>query len=205
VMRRFGPILYNIYGSTEVALATVATPGDLHDEPSTAGRVALGSTVRILDPEGSEVPAGVSGRIFVGSGAAFEGYTGGGTKESVGGLLSSGDVGRFDEAGRLFIDGRDDDMIVSGGENVFPAEVEELLSGHPSIAEAAVVGVDDDDFGQVLAAFVVRRPGTKLTKAEVVAHVRAHLAHHKIPKHVAFRKELPRTATGKIRTRDLRR
>jgi len=204
VLERFGPILYNIYGSTEVALATVATPEDLRTAPSTAGRVALGTTVRILGPDGAELPPGEVGRVFVGSGAAFEGYTGGGTKESIGGLMSSGDVGHFDAAGRLFIDGRDDEMIVSGGENVFPAEVEDLLNAHPDIADAAVVGVDDEDFGQALAAFVVKRPGAKVTKKDVTDHVRAHLARYKVPRHVLFRKELPRTATGKLRKRDLR-
>jgi fatty-acyl-CoA synthase len=204
VLEQFGPVLYNIYGSTEVALATVATPEDLRVAPSTAGRVALGSTVRILDEHGHEVPTGTTGRVFVGSGAAFEGYTGGGTKEVVDGLMSSGDVGHFDAAGRLFIDGRDDDMIVSGGENVFPAEVEDLLAAHPAVAEAAVVGVDDDDFGQVLAAFVVKRPGAKLTKQDVGGHVRAHLARYKVPKHVTFVDALPRTETGKVRKRDLR-
>ena len=203
VLRRFGPILYNIYGSTEVALATVATPDDLRAAPSTAGRVALGTTVKVLGPDGCEQPTGAVGRVFVGSGAAFEGYTGGGTKESIGGLMSSGDVGHFDEAGRLFIDGRDDEMIVSGGENVFPAEIEDLLNAHPDIADAAVVGVYDKDFGQALAAFVVKRPGAKVTKKDVTDHVRAHLARYKVPRHVTFRNELPRTATGKLRKCDL--
>ncbi len=202
-LERFGPVLYNIYGSTEVALATLATPADLSAAPSTAGRVVLGSTVKILDEHGNEVPAGETGRVFVGSGAAFEGYTGGGTKESIGGLLSSGDVGHFDEAGRLFIDGRDDEMIVSGGENVFPAEVEELLAAHPGVGEATVVGVPDDDFGQALAAFVVKRPGAELTEKDVTDHVRAHLARYKVPKHVTFVNQLPRTETGKVRKRDL--
>ena len=172
VIRRFGPILYNIYGSTEVSLATIATPEDLRAAPATAGRVAPGSTVAVLDDDGEEVPTGVVGRVFVGSGARFEGYTGGGGKEQIDGLLSSGDVGHFDAAGRLFIDGRDDDMIVSGGENVFPAEVEDLLPRHPAIVEAAVVGVPDEEFGQRLEAFVVRRPGARLTKAQVKEHVR---------------------------------
>jgi len=144
------------------------------------------------------------GRVFVGSGAAFEGYTGGGTKESIGGLMSSGDVGHFDQAGRLFIDGRDDEMIVSGGENVFPAEIEDLLNAHPDIADAAVVGVDDKDFGQALAAFVVKRPGAKVTKKDVTDHVRAHLARYKVPRHVTFRNELPRTAAGKLRKCDMK-
>ena len=129
---QFGPILHNIYGSTEVSLASVAGPEDLHAAPSTAGRPAPGSIVRILDDDGNEVPTGEVGRIFVGAASRFEGYTGGGGKEEIGGLLSSGDVGHFDEHGRLFVDGRDDDMIVSGGENVFPREVEDLLAALPA-------------------------------------------------------------------------
>lgn len=203
VMKRFGRILYNIYGSTEVALATVATPADLLAEPSTAGRVALGSTVKVLDARGEEVPVGVVGRVFVGSGAAFEGYTGGGTKETIGGLLATGDVGHFDAGGRLFIDGRDDEMVVSGGEDVFPAEVEELLDGHLDIADVAVVGVDDDEFGQALAAFVVKRPGSTLSPSDVAQYVRANLARYKVPRHITFRTDLPRTATGKLIKRDL--
>ncbi len=202
-IRCFGPILYNIYGSTEVSLASIATPADLQAAPATAGRVAPGSTVRLLDKAGRDVPAGAIGRVFVGSGARFDGYTGGGGKEQIDGLLSSGDLGHFDVDGRLFIDGRDDDMIVSGGENVFPAEVEELLAGHPAILEAAVVGVPDEQFGQALRAFVVTRPGVSLTAAAVKSHVRDHLARYKVPRTVMFVDELPRTTTGKLRRRDL--
>lgn len=203
VLHRFGPILYNIYGSTEVALATIARPEDLEQAPATAGRVAEGSTVRILDDDGNPLPAGQVGRIFVGSGARFDGYTGGGGKEDIGGLLSSGDVGHFDGEGLLFIDGRDDDMIVSGGENVFPAEVEDLLGAHPGVAEAAVIGVPDESFGQRLKAFVVRKPGVTMTAADVKEHVRSHLARYKVPGHVEFVDELPRTTTGKLRRQDL--
>jgi acyl-CoA synthetase (AMP-forming)/AMP-acid ligase II len=203
VLRRFGPILYNVYGSTEVSLATVAVPADLQAAPATAGRVAPGSVVRIFDGDGREVPAGAVGRVFVGSGARFDGYTGGGGKEQIDGLLSSGDLGHFDAKGRLFIDGRDDDMIVSGGENVFPAEVEDLLAGHPAILEAAVIGVPDEEFGQRLKAFVVRRPGARLTQAEVKEHVREHLARYKVPRTVTFVDALPRTTTGKLRRLDL--
>jgi fatty-acyl-CoA synthase len=202
-IRRFGPILYNIYGSTEVSLASIASPADLQVEPATAGRVAPGSTVRLLDDAGRDVPPGAVGRVFVGSGARFDGYTGGGGKEEVDGLLSSGDLGHFDAEGRLFIDGRDDDMIVSGGENVFPAEVEELLKTHPAILEAAVTGVPDEQFGQRLKAFVVLRPGASLTAPEVKTHVRDHLARYKVPRTVTFVDELPRTTTGKLRRRDL--
>ena len=126
--------------------------------------------VEILDAEGQPLPQGVPGRIFVGNGARFEGYTDGGNKEQRRGLLSSGDMGHLDADGYLYVDGRDDDMIVSGGENLFPSEVEELLNHHPKIHEAAVVGVPDAEFGQVLAAFVVKRaagPAQRRTGAHV--------------------------------------
>ena len=204
-LHRFGPILYNTYGSTEVALATIATPADLEAEPSTAGRPPPGSAVRILGPDGRPVAPGAVGRVFVGSDARFEGYTGGGGKESVDGLLATGDLGHLDGSGRLFLDGREDEMIVSGGENVYPAEVEALLAARPEVAEVAVIGVPDEDFGQRLAAYVVLRPGAALTEAQVTAHVRANLARQKVPREVVFLDALPRTTSGKTRKADLRR
>ncbi len=200
---RFGPVVYNTYGSTEVAVASVATPADLRRHPTTVGKVAPSVRVEILDEHAQPLPVGTSGRIFVGNSARFEGYTDGGTKESQRGLLSSGDMGHLDAAGYLFVDGRDDDMIVSGGENLFPSEVEELLNRHPKIHEAAVVGVPDAEFGQVLAAFVVKRPGARLGAEQVRAYVREHLARFKVPKTVTFLAELPRNPTGKILKRNL--
>jgi fatty-acyl-CoA synthase len=202
-MRAFGPVVYNMYGSTEIAYATIATPSDLGEEPGSVGKVVRGVVVKILDAEGTEVDAGVTGRIFVGSSAQFEGYTGGETKEQIKGLMSSGDVGHFDDRRRLFIDGRDDEMIVSGGENVFPAEVEELLAGHEAIAEAAVIGVEDEKFGQRLRAFVVVRDGKRLSEDEVKAYVRDNLARYKAPRDVVFMDELPRNLTGKVLKREL--
>ena len=199
----FGPVVHNMYGSTEVAYATIATPKDLAEEPGCVGRPVLGATVRILDDEGRRVPAGATGRIFVGNDIQFEGYTGGGDKERVDGLMSSGDVGHFDAAGRLFIDGRDDDMIVSGGENVFPGEVEELLAAHPAVREAAAIGVPDERFGQRLRAFVVLAPGAELSADEVREHVAANLARFKTPRDVVFLDELPRNPTGKVLKRVL--
>ena len=157
-MDAFGDVLYNLYGSTEVAWATIATPADLRAAPGTAGRPPMGTVVKLLDERRARrCPKGEAGRIFVGNEMIFDGYTGGGGKEIVDGLMSTGDVGHFDAAGRLFVDGRDDEMIVSGGENVFPREVEDLLADHEAIDEAAVVGVPDDEFGQRLKAFVVLR------------------------------------------------
>ena len=199
----FGPVIYNLYGSTEVAYATIATPEDIEADSSSVGRVVRGSVVKIFDDDGEELPEGESGRIFVGNLSQFEGYTGGGSKDSIQGLMSSGDVGHFDENGRLFIDGRDDEMIVSGGENVFPAEVEELLAGHESISEAAAIGVDDEKFGQRLKAFVVLNDGATLTAADVRAYVKDNLANYKVPREIVFIDELPRNPTGKVLKRDL--
>ncbi|HEY8303043.1 MAG TPA: AMP-binding protein, partial [Solirubrobacteraceae bacterium] len=203
VMDTFGDVLYNLYGSTEVAWATVATPADLRAAPGTAGKPPMGTVVKLLDGEGREVPQGENGRIFVANEMVFEGYTGGGGKEIVEGLMSTGDVGRFDAGGRLFVDGRDDEMIVSGGENVFPREVEDLLSDHEAIEEAAVIGVEDAEFGQRLKAFVVCRNGGGLTEDAVKEYVKHNLARYKVPREVVFLDELPRNATGKVLKREL--
>src|SRR4051795_2294020 len=156
-MNAFGDNLYNLYGSTEVAWATIATPEDLRAAPGTAGKIPYGTVVKLYDDEGNPVPdAGETGRIFVGNQMQFEGYTGGGNKDVIGALMATGDVGHFDSGGRLFVDGRDDDMIVSGGENVFPQEVEDLIAKQQGVKEVAVVGVEDDEWGQRLKAYVVR-------------------------------------------------
>ncbi len=203
-LKAFGPVVYNMYGSTEIAYATIATPEDLAEEPASVGRIVRGVAVKIFDDDGREVSEpGVTGRIFVGNSAQFDGYTGGETKEQLEGLMSSGDVGHFDDRGRLFIDGRDDEMIVSGGENVFPAEVEELLSGHEAIQEAAAIGVDDEKFGQRLKAFVVLRQGSQMSEDEVRGYVKDNLARYKTPREVVFVEQLPRNPTGKVLKREL--
>jgi fatty-acyl-CoA synthase len=202
-LERFGPVLYNLYGSTEIAFATIATPADLEAAPACVGRVVRGAVVRILGPDGAELPHGETGRIFVGHMLHFEGYTGGGDKERIRGMVSSGDVGHFDSAGRLFIDGRDDEMIISGGENVFPREVEDLLHQHPAVIEAAAVGVDDEQFGQRLTVFVVLRAGAELSEEDVKDYVRENLARYKVPRTVTFLDELPRNPTGKVLKREL--
>jgi fatty-acyl-CoA synthase len=200
---RFGPVLYNLYGSTEIAFATIATPGDLEAAPGSVGRVVRGAVVKILDPDGRELPQGETGRIFVGHMLHFEGYTGGGDKERIRGMVSSGDVGHFDAAGRLFIDGRDDEMIISGGENVFPREIEDLLYQHPAVLEIAAVGVPDEQFGQRLSVFLVVRDGAELSEEEVKQYVRDNLARYKVPRTVTFLDELPRNPTGKVLKREL--
>jgi len=203
-MDTFGDNLHNMYGSTEVSVTSIALPEELRAAPGTAGRPPLGTTIRIYDENDQPVPDGTTGRIFVGNGAQFEGYTGGGTKKMIQGLMSIGDVGHFDEKGLLFVEGRDDDMIVSGGENVFPAEVEDLLSDHPALLEAAVIGVPDEAFGQRLKAFVVRNDDATLSEKDAKDYVKNNLARHKVPREIIFLDEIPRNPSGKVLKRVLR-
>jgi acyl-CoA synthetase (AMP-forming)/AMP-acid ligase II len=203
-MDAVGDTLYNLYGSTEVAWASIATPEDMRAAPGTAGRPPRGTLVKLYDEAGEEVPPGRPGRIFVTNEMLFEGYTGGGTKDVIGAFMSTGDVGRFDADGRLFVEGRDDEMIVSGGENVFPKEVEDTLARHEAVSEAAALGVDDADFGQRLRAFVVLEEGREASEDELKAHVKQNLARYKVPREIWFLAELPRNATGKVLKRELR-
>ena len=202
-MDRFGDVICNSYNATEAGLISTATPVDLRVAPDTAGRPVRGTEVLLLDGSGREVPAGEVGRICVRSGSQFAGYTSGATKDFHEDYMVSGDLGRLDADGRLFVVGRDDDMIVSGGENVYPLEVEKLLDAHPAVHETAVVGVEDEAFGQRLAAYVVLRPGAALDADGVRAHVKANLAGYKVPRDVVLLDELPRNATGKVVKRQL--
>jgi len=202
-MDQFGDTLYNLYGSTEVAWATIATPADLREAPGTAGQPPWNTVVRLFDEKDREVSRGETGRVFVANQFEFEGYTGGGTKAAIDGLMSTGDVGHFDDAGRLFIDGRDDEMIVSGGENVFPREVEDLLHRHPAVDDVALVGVKDEKYGQRLKAFVVKKSGARVTEEQLKSHVKTNLARYKVPRDIEFVKALPRNATGKVLKREL--
>ncbi len=203
-LKDLGPVVYNLYGSTEIAFATIARPKDLSINPATVGPVVKGVKIKLFDDNGTEVPQGEVGRIFVGNTFPFEGYTGGGHKQIIDGLMSSGDVGYFDEHGLLYVSGRDDEMIVSGGENVFPAEVEDLISGHPEVIEATALGVEDKDWGHRLRAFVVKADGASVDEDAIKAYVRDHLARYKVPREVIFLDELPRNPTGKILKRELR-
>jgi len=195
----FGDVVHNLYGSTEVAVATVATPEDWRQAPGTVGRAPVGCRVVLYDDDNNPITEpNEIGRVFVGSGLSFAGYTDGRHKEILDGLLSSGDVGHFDEDGLLFIDGRDDEMIVSGGENVFPIEVENLLVERGDVLEAAVIGVPDEEFGERLKAFVVRSESSTLDVDGVREYVKSNLARYKVPREVVFLDELPRNATGKV-------
>ncbi|OUC75919.1 AMP-binding protein [Gordonia lacunae] len=200
---RYGDVVYNSYNATEAGLITTATPADLRVAPDTAGRPLIGTSVRILDDDDREVPVGEVGRIVVANNSGFDGYTGSDTKAFSDGHMVSGDVGRFDENGLLFVVGRDDEMIVSGGENVYPLEVEQVIGALDEVLEVAVTGVDDDRFGQRLVAHVVRAPRTQIGAEDVQRQVRDQLAGFKVPRDVHFLDELPRNATGKILKREL--
>ncbi|QZH66122.1 acyl-CoA ligase FadD12 [Mycolicibacterium farcinogenes] len=200
-MDRFGDIIYNNYNATEAGMIATAAPADLRAAPDTAGKPAEGTEIRILDSEFKQVPTGEVGTIYVRNSTQFDGYTSGSTKDFHEGFMSSGDVGYLDEAGRLFVVGRDDEMIVSGGENVYPIEVEKVIAGHPDVAEAAVLGVEDPQYGQRLAAFVVLA-GT-ITADGLKAYVRENLANYKVPRDITVLDELPRNSTGKIDRRQL--
>ena len=195
-MDAFGDNLYNLYGSTEVAWAAIATPEDMRAAPGTSGPPPPGTSIKILDEEGNEVPTDESGEIYVGNRMLFEGYTGGGGEEMVDGHMATGDVGRLDEEGRLFVEGRADDMIVSGGENVYPEEVEMTLEKHESVKEAAVIGVDDEEWGQALKAFVVTEG--EGSEDDIKSYVKDNLAKFKVPREVEFLDELPRKPQGKV-------
>jgi fatty-acyl-CoA synthase len=205
VMDTFGDVLYNLYGTTEVAWATIASPKQLRDAPGTAGTPPYGTQVGLFDEHDAPVTTpGQPGRIFARNEMVMDGYTSGDAKAMIGGLIATGDVGYFDTHGRLFVSGRDDDMIVSGGENVFPREVEDVLAEHPGVEDVAVIGVPDDHFGQRLRAFVVPAPGAQLSEDDVRDYVRDNLARFKVPRDVVFVDVLPRNATGKILKRELR-
>jgi len=203
-MDQFGDVVYNNYNATEAGMIATATPADLRAAPDTAGRPAEGTEIKILDGDFKELPTGEVGTIYVRNSTQFDGYTSGATKDFHQDYMSSGDVGYLDAAGRLFVVGRDDEMIVSGGENVYPIEVEKTLLTHPEVAEATVLGVDDEQYGQRLVAFVVLTDGAETTEDALKQHVRDNLANYKVPRSITVLAELPRNSTGKIDRRELK-
>jgi len=202
-MDAFGDVVYSNYNATEAGMIATATPADLRHDPRSAGRPVRGCRVRILGEDGTELPPGEVGQIAVLNTTPFEGYTHGDTKDHLDGYMLTGDLGRLDAEGRLNVEGRVDDMIISGGENVYPAEVEAVLGQHRDVVEAAVVGVPDEAFGQRLLAFVVLRPGAKTSTQHLRTHVRDQLANYKVPREIVVLDELPRNASGKVMKKQL--
>ena len=200
-----GPVLYNLYGSTEVAYAAVAGPEDLAADPRTAGRPPHGVTLRVVDEDGKDCPPGVPGRIFVGSGLSFAGYTDGSDKDRLDGLISTGDLGVLHDSGRLTVLGRDDDMVVIGGENVYPGQVEDVLAEHPSVDDVAVVDEQDPAYGVRLVAHVVPAGGGSIDEEALKELVRSKLARFAVPREFRVVEELPRNTTGKVLKKELRK
>lgn len=203
VCETLGPVLHNLYGSTEAAYISIATPADLADAPGCAGRPTLGTELRIADGAGRGLPTGHEGRILVRTTAQIDAYTDGTRRSGADGFLDTGDRGHIDGVGRLHVAGRSDSMIVSGGENVFPEEVELVLLDHPRIADAAVTPVDDPEFGQRLRAYVVRAGDTAPDEAAVRAHVADRLPRSRMPRDIVFVDTLPRGSSGKVLRRTL--
>jgi acyl-CoA synthetase (AMP-forming)/AMP-acid ligase II len=197
----YGDVIYNGYGSSEVGIGALATPADLREAPETVGRPVAGCPVAILDDEGSRVGPGVTGRIFVGGDLTFDAYTGGGTKDVVRDMMDTGDMGYFDDAGRLFIVGRQDDMIVSGGENVYPRAVENALAEHPDVADNAVIGVPDPDYGERLAAYVV--PETTIDEAALREYLKGKVSRFEQPRDIRIVPHIPRNPAGKVLRNEL--
>ncbi len=205
-LERHGLNLYNLYGSTEVGQVSIATPADLAHDPSTAGRPVRGVEIRLIDDNGDTITgADKVGRIVVQSAMHFDGYTDGNNKEMFDGYMAIGDQGRFDADGRLYVLGRADDMIISGGENLFPSNIERALMKHPKVEEAVVVGVDDEDLGQHVRAVIVTSgaSGTASLIASIKKSIISELAPHEKPREYVFVDALPRNAAGKILRREL--
>jgi acyl-CoA synthetase (AMP-forming)/AMP-acid ligase II len=194
----FGDVLYDLYGSTEAGWVAVATPRDVAEAPSTVGRPVGGIEVMVVDDGRQRLPPSERGQILVRSDAVFEGYSGDGDQAPPQ-AIDTGDVGWIDEAGRLFVEGRAEDMVVVGGENVYPAEIEAVISSVHGVVDVAVFGVPDEEYGYALAAYV---EGTAEAE-EIQAACRAHLSSFKVPKVIEIVDDLPRTATGKIRKNEL--
>jgi fatty-acyl-CoA synthase len=195
----FGPVLYDLYGSTEVGWVAIAGPDDIDSRPESVGRPVEGIEVKIFDQNDKECPPGETGEIFIKSAILFEGYTSGEEKKSIDGYMSIGDLGHLDEEGYLFIEGRADDMVVVGGENIYPIEIEQTIQSVDGVNEASVFGVEDEEYGKILVAVYEGDPETD----KIEAHCKDELASYKVPKRFFKLDELPRTSTGKVIKRDL--
>jgi acyl-CoA synthetase (AMP-forming)/AMP-acid ligase II len=206
-MDAYGDILYNGYGSTEVGIGSLATPAELRHAPETVGRPVAGCPVRIYNKNGRLVGPRVTGRIFIGGELTTDGYTGGSVageaKVVVDGFTSTGDMGYLDNSGRLYVVGREDDMIVSGGENVYPRALENALAEHPDIAENAVIGVPDEQFGRRLAAFIVLRPRCGLDEPAIREYLKGKVSRFEQPRDIHIVGSIPRNPAGKVLRKDL--
>jgi fatty-acyl-CoA synthase len=198
-MELFGEVLYDLYGSTEAGWVAIATPEDMRADPETLGKPVPGVDVAVYSEDGKRLDTGEGGTLFIKSDLVFEGYASGEETEERDGYLSIGDVGHLDEEGRLFVEGRGDEMVVVGGENVYPAEIEEVIDGIEGVEDVAVTGLKDEEYGEVLAAFV--KGSVEPDRVKEVC--KKELASFKVPKVVEIVEEMPRTGTGKVKKKEL--
>jgi len=207
VEEAFGKVLWNFYGSTETGLVTLAGPGEHTAHPGTIGRALAGNAIRLLDDAGRDVPVGQVGELWVKNTMLVSGYhrdAESTRKATRDGFFSVGDMGRRDGEGFFYLADRKIDMVISGGVNIYPLEIEQRLHQHPEVVEAAVIGVPDEEWGESLKAFVVLRPGAAIGAPELQAFCKETLANFKVPKSIAFLDALPRNPTGKVLKRELR-
>jgi fatty-acyl-CoA synthase len=198
-IQTFGDVLYDLYGSTEIGWVTIATPEDMKTKPKTVGKPVPGIEIAVFSEAGHKLGAGETGELFIKSDILFEGYTSGESKDEREGYMSIGDVGHVDSDGHLFIEGRADDMVIVGGENIYPIEIEAVIEAVDGVEEAAVLGVSDEEYGEVLAAFIVG----SASKDKVAKICKQELASFKVPRRFEKIAELPRTGTGKVIKREL--
>ena len=205
--QEFGPILWNFYGATETGLVSLAGPPDHMSRPGTVGRLLRGNEIRVLDDDGAQLRPGDIGELYARNAMIIGGYhkNAEATSKSMReGFFSVGDLARVDADGYLYIESRKHDMVISGGVNIYPREIEDHLHTHPEIIEAAIIGVPHPEWGESLKAIVVRKPGSVLDESAVIAFCRESLAGYKQPRSVAFIDVLPRNPTGKVLKRELR-
>ncbi|GIH76545.1 AMP-binding protein [Planobispora longispora] len=201
IMDWWGPVLYEYYGSTESAIAFAVKPREWLERPGTVGRPAPTFEVRILDESGMELPPGEPGMIFVKSGIGGFEYHKDPAKTAAsmrGEWYTPGDIGYLDKDGYLFLCDRRTDLIISGGVNIYPAEIEAALLEHPAVADVAVIGVPDPEWGHTVVALIQAAPGPRPSAGELLEHLQPRIAHFKHPRVIEFRDELPRTPTGKL-------
>jgi long-chain acyl-CoA synthetase len=204
----WGPVINEYYGATETGAITYCTSQEWLAHPGTVGRPMPGTRVRIVDEDGRDVPQGESGEVYMrlvdGPDFTYHGDDAKRARAEREGLVTAGDIGRFDADGFLHLMDRRNNMVISGGVNIYPAEIESVLLAMPGVADCAVFGIPDDEFGEALCAYVQPQPGISLDAASVRAHAGAHLAKYKVPKRIEFLTELPREDSGKIFTRKLK-
>jgi long-chain acyl-CoA synthetase len=204
----WGPVITEHYGSTEVGAVTLCSAQEWLAHPGTVGRTIAGTTVVVLDAQGQPLPAGESGEICcVREGQpdfSYHGDDGKRQKSARGRLVATGDVGYFDQDGFLHLNGRASDMIIFGGTNIYPAEIETELMKLPGVADCAVFGIPDDDYGEQVCAFVQPAAGARLDAEAILGGLRSHLASYKRPRRIEVVDSLPREDTGKIFKRKLR-